>query len=207
MGGSFLIDGAGGADRLIGTAGSERIDGGSGDDLLVDGAGHDSLAGGDGKDLLLGSAGGPGGTETYIGGAGQDRIALAHSDGSSLEIRGGSASGADATGDWITLVGSRGSLSFVASVLDFERGKDRIDLSQLRDAGNAVLGMDDLVIGLVNGHTTVSFASGVHTLANGSVNVTLTLVGVTEVAATDFSFSAPVLPTGLPALDTALSYL
>jgi hypothetical protein len=174
---------------------------------LVGGAGQDSLDGGSGNDLLLGSQGVAGGRELYVGGAGSDRIALAHNDGSAVDIRGGSQSGTDGASDLITLVGTRGALAFLATVLDFEVGKDRIDLSQLRDAGNNVMALDDLIISTSGGNTQIGFAAGVHAVDGGSIDVQITLVGVTGVSASAFSFGAPTLPWGLATLDSALGYL
>ena len=143
----------------------------------------------------------------YVGGAGNDRIALAHNDGTAMDIRGGSASGKDGAADLITLVGSRGALAFSATVLDFEVGKDRIDLSQLRDAGNNTMALDDLILTTVGADTRIAFSAGVHAVGGGSVNVEITLVGVTGIGASAFSFGAPSLAWGIPALDTALAYL
>ena len=53
-------------------------------------------------------------------------------------------------------------------------------------------------------------ARGIDTLlavGGGSVNVEITLVGVTGIGASAFSFGAPSLAWGIPSLDTALAYL
>jgi len=207
LGSGIVIDGAGGNDTLIGAAGNDSMRGGSGNDLLVGGAGQDSLDGGDGNDLLLATQGSGSGRELYIGGAGGDRIALALNDRSALDLRGGSATAADGAADTFTLVGTRGALSFTASVLDFEVGKDRLDFSQLRDSGNNVLGMEDLVISASGGHTQIGFAAGVHAVGGGAVDVQLTLMGVGSVAASSFSFTAPSLGWGVGTLETAFAYL
>ncbi|MBK9988348.1 MAG: M10 family metallopeptidase C-terminal domain-containing protein [Betaproteobacteria bacterium] len=205
--GNVVVDGASGDDRLIGGTSNDVLGGGNGNDLLVGGAGQDALDGGKGNDLLLGSQGLPSGRELFVGGTGNDRIALAYNDHSAVDIRGGSLSGKDGSADLITLVGTRGALAFSAMVLDFEVGKDRIDLSQLRDAGNNVMALDDLLISTGGGNTQIGFAAGVHAIDGGSIDVQITLVGVTGVSASAFSFGAPTLPWGLAALDTALGYL
>ena len=205
--GNVVVDGASGDDRLIGGTSNDVLGGGNGNDLLVGGAGQDALDGGKGNDLLLGSQGLPSGRELFVGGTGNDRIALAYNDHSAVDIRGGSLSGKDGSADLITLVGTRGALAFSATVLDFELGKDRIDLSQLRDAGNNVMALDDLLISTGGGNTQIGFAAGVHAIDGGSIDVQITLVGVTGVSASAFSFGAPTLPWGLAALDTALGYL
>jgi Ca2+-binding RTX toxin-like protein len=207
LAGNIVIDGAYGDDRLVGGITGDVLRGGSGNDLLVGGAGQDALDGGKGNDLLLGSQGLPSGRELFVGGTGNDRIALAYNDHSAVDIRGGSLSGKDGSADLITLVGTRGALAFSAMVLDFEVGKDRIDLSQLRDAGNNVMALDDLLISTGGGNTQIGFAAGVHAIDGGSIDVQITLVGVTGVSASAFSFGAPTLPWGLAALDTALGYL
>ena len=92
-------------------------------------------------------------------------------------------------------------------VLDFEHGKDKIDLSQLLDGSNQTLAMDDLVITLAGGNTEIGFASGVHTLDSSAVTVNLTLVGVATVSASDFAFTAPSIAYGIPALDAALGFI
>ena len=207
LGSGIVVDGAGGNDTLIGAAGNDSMRGGNGNDLLVGGAGQDSLDGGDGNDLLLATQGSGSGRELYIGGAGSDRIALALNDRSALDLRGGSATAADGAADTFTLVGTRGALSFTASVLDFEVGKDRLDFSQLRDSGNNVLGMEDLVISASGGHTQIGFAAGVHAVGGGAVDVQLTLMGVGSVAASSFSFTAPSLGWGVGTLETAFAYL
>jgi Ca2+-binding RTX toxin-like protein len=205
--GRVIVDGASGDDRLIGSTANDDLRGGSNNDLLMGGAGQDSLDGGKGNDLLLGTQGASGGREFYMGGTGNDRIALAHNDGSALDIRGGSLSGKDKAIDIITLIGTRGALAFSASVLDFEVGKDRIDLSQLRDAGNNGLALDDLLISASDGNTQIGFAAGVRCMDGGAVDVQITLVGVAGVDANAFSFGAPSLAWGIPSLDTALGYL
>ncbi len=205
--GNVVVDGASGDDRLIGGTSNDVLGGGNGNDLLVGGAGQDALDGGKGNDLLFGSQGLPSGRELFVGGTGNDRIALAYNDHSAVDIRGGSLSGKDGSADLITLVGTRGALAFSAMVLDFEVGKDRIDLSQLRDAGNNVMALDDLLISTGGGNTQIGFAAGVHAIDGGSIDVQITLVGVTGVSASAFSFGAPTLPWGLAALDTALGYL
>jgi len=216
---TFADTGASGTDRIVATGtdvdiglrgltalGNVVVDGASGDDRLIGGTSNDVLGGGNGNDLLVGNQGLACG-HALIGGAGNDRLALAYNDHSAVDIRGGSLSGKDGSADLITLVGTRGALAFSATVLDFEVGKDRIDLSQLRDAGNNVMAFDDLLISTGGGNIQIGFAAGVHTMDGGSIDVQITLVGVTGVSASAFSLGAPTLPWGLAALDTALGYL
>ena len=97
-GGDDQLDGLGGADLVLGGVGNDRIFGESsasglpyppppgGDDVLLGGTGNDTIIGGsrpgdpqDGQDLILGGPGnnsldGGGGTNTVLGGAGDDTI-------------------------------------------------------------------------------------------------------------------------------------
>ena len=205
--GSLTVDTGGGNDTLVGSLGNDVLLGGSGHDVLLGGAGVDTLNGGEGNDLLLATQGGSSARELYVGGAGNDWMALALNDRSTLELRGGSVDAADGAVDTVTLVGTRGALAFSAYWLDFEVGKDRIDLSQLRDSSGNRLGMEDLVISSSNGSTQVGFADGVHAVGGGAVDVQLHLVGVVGVAASSFSFNTPSMSGGLATLDTAFAYL
>jgi Ca2+-binding RTX toxin-like protein len=173
----------------------------------VGGAGQDTLDGGSGNDLLLVTQGSTSGRELCIGGTGSDRIALALHDGSAIDLRGGSATGADGAADVFTLVGTHGALAFSAQLLDFEVGRDHIDLSQLRDAGNHVMGLDDLIFSSSGGNTLVDFAAGVHTTDGNAVDVHLTLVGVGSVGASSFNFTDPSLGWGTPTLDSGFLYV
>lgn len=68
--GTIGIDGGGGRDRIIGSAGDDRISGGAGRDTLIGGAGDDILDGGRGRDRLEGGDGG----DTFVLGQGIDTI-------------------------------------------------------------------------------------------------------------------------------------
>ncbi|WP_461476549.1 calcium-binding protein [Pararhodobacter aggregans] len=66
----LLREGAGGRDRLIGTAQDDTLRGGLGQDTLDGGGGNDLLDGGDGRDAISASSG----DNTLYGGSGQDTI-------------------------------------------------------------------------------------------------------------------------------------
>lgn len=76
--GNDVLSGTNGANRLSGGAGDDQLTGSGGDDVLTGGAGADDLQGGDGLDAI-----------SYAG-------SLA---GVTVDLRSGSASGGDATGD------------------------------------------------------------------------------------------------------------
>lgn len=106
------LEGHGGADELRGGTSKDLLEGGDGADKLYGGAGADTLRGGSGADMLRGGDGddrllGGAGADRLLGGAGADTFIFHH--------RADSAPGA-ATRD---------------TILDFTRGKDRIDLSHI----------------------------------------------------------------------------
>ena len=100
------LEGGNGDDQLRGGAGNDTLNGELGNDLLDGGGGEDMLIGGQGRDELRGSGGadvldGKAGLDILIGGGGADVFAFTTSDG---------------TGD---------------RVLDFVKGEDRLDISEL----------------------------------------------------------------------------
>ncbi|MFN6978797.1 MAG: calcium-binding protein [Gemmobacter sp.] len=100
--GANRLDGRGGNDRLSGVAGNDTLFGDDGNDVLYGGLGRDVLYGGAGNDTLIGGEGG----DQLGGGPGADVFRyLALSDG----------------GPW----------NVPETILDFERGVDRIDLSAI----------------------------------------------------------------------------
>ena len=105
--GADVLNGMGGHDLLRGGAGNDTLNGGDGRDTLYGGAGDDILLGGFGNDALDGGAGddilvgGPG-SDTMWGGSGNDRFVFTPDEG-------------------------RGP----STIMDFESGKDKIDLSAL----------------------------------------------------------------------------
>jgi phospholipase/lecithinase/hemolysin len=106
------LEGNPGNDTLSGNLGDDSLNGGLGDDLLLGGLGNDRLAGEVGDDRLSGGAGddwleGNRGDDVLDGGAGRDRL------------RGGP--GVD------TFVLNRLG---VATVLDFQNGQDKLQLTQ-----------------------------------------------------------------------------
>jgi Ca2+-binding RTX toxin-like protein len=88
--GNDILSGGAGRDQLFGEGGDDRVDGGAGNDSLVDSEGNNVLNGGDGNDTLTGGGNGSstlnggdgddvlngGVRDSYIGGAGNDTIAV-----------------------------------------------------------------------------------------------------------------------------------
>jgi serralysin len=111
--GANLILGNAGANHLSGDAGADVLRGRGGDDVLEGGADDDSMFGGRGNDTLAGGAG----TDTLSGGAGAD--AFVFDDVAELTLRGARD-----------------------VIVDFEKGVDTIDLSELVDGHVTWLGKD-----------------------------------------------------------------
>ncbi len=116
------------ADALYGGAGDDSVFGDSGDDVLCGGSGHDALFGGTNDDLLTGDGGndllsGGSGNDTLIGGAGRDTL----------------EGGAGADLFVFVILGDSASSGYRDTIVDFGRGADRIDLSEI-DADLAIEG-------------------------------------------------------------------
>lgn len=132
--GNDWLSGGGLADQLSGGAGADTLTGGAGEDGLRGDTGNDLLSGDGGADLLDGGAGddrlnGGGGGDNLMGAQGQDTLV---GDAGQDTLFGGTE--AD------RLMGGAGADIFVFrgyfgrdTVLDWEDGIDRIDLS--RSAG------------------------------------------------------------------------
>ena len=137
-GGNDRLDGKGGSDQLFGNIGDDTLVGGAGKDSLYGGADNDHLFGGDANDTLDGGAN----NDRLFGGDGDDKL-MGGSGNDTL--RGG-------FGDDI-LEGGTGRDVFqfdtddrfghnnptIDKIMDFEIGKDKIDLS-LIDANSTIKG-------------------------------------------------------------------
>lgn len=147
-------------DRLFGQQGNDRIAGDRGHDVLDGGIGRDTLLGQSGNDVLFGGSG----NDELRGGDGRDRLV-------------GNA-GAD------QLYGGKGVDTFVFrspadtpagqgrdTIHDFQRGQDRIDLSQI-DARIGVQGQQDLEFnGRMAAANSVWFTrEGSNSVIRGDVN-------------------------------------
>ncbi|MGR3781855.1 MAG: M10 family metallopeptidase C-terminal domain-containing protein [Albimonas sp.] len=119
--GRDLVQGRDGGDVIAGDAGDDDLRGGGGADLILGGAGDDALQGGDQADTLRGHRG----RDSLDGGAGRD---LLFGDQGADVLDGGA--GRD------RLRGGEGADRFVFRaapegdrILDFEAGRDAIDVS------------------------------------------------------------------------------
>jgi len=70
IGGSDVMIGGGGRDRIVAASGNSLLDGGDGDDQLYGSFGDDTLDGGNGNDILFGDFG----NDSLSGGSGNDRL-------------------------------------------------------------------------------------------------------------------------------------
>lgn len=147
-GGSDTLTGGSSVDLLYGQSGADSLGGDAGNDFLFGGAGHDTLGGGADDDVLYGGAGhdtlygdldgGVSGDDQLFGGGGRDRL---FGGGGSDELTGG---------------GGRDHFVFrkgdgTDQILDFQLGKDKIDLRQTR------FGSDDMVLTQHSGFVEVTF--------------------------------------------------
>ena len=124
--GNDKIYGTGGDDKIIGANGNDKFVGLDGADKVYGGAGHDDLYGNRGVDALYG---GPGNDHLY-GSTGADKLFGGH--GNDVLVGGSGANslygGGGADRFQVNSVGeSHGSARDV--IYDFERRKDKIDLS------------------------------------------------------------------------------
>lgn len=109
--GNDFIYGRGGIDELRGDGGDDHLQGGAGDDQLYGGAGRDELYGQEGSDY-------------YNGGDGDDRLIAGGIVGGGDTLEGGGGA------DLFVWVGG-GRSPGVDTVLDFQQGLDKIDLSRI----------------------------------------------------------------------------
>ena len=135
--GNDELEGGSGDDTLYGGSGNDELEGGSGDDTLYGGSGNDELEGGSGDDTLYGGSGndeleGGSGDDTLYGGSGKDELEggsgndiLVGGDGTDY-LRGGSGSDTFVYQD-----ASDSNLCNWDRIIDFQQGKDKIDLAAL----------------------------------------------------------------------------
>ncbi|MEM7212864.1 MAG: peroxidase family protein [Pseudomonadota bacterium] len=178
LAGNDTLFGRRGDDEIIGEEGNDRMAGGRGDDHLMGGLGDDNLRGQWGNDTIEGGAGNDviienQGTNLLDGGAGNDRI---HGGSGNDTILGGAgddrARGRD--GDDIIdmgagndrVVGDAGADTFVFAtgneidtIMDFQSGEDRVDLTNA-----AVADFAELTALASEGRNRVTFEIGDDTL-------------------------------------------
>ncbi|WP_282607709.1 spondin domain-containing protein [Pelagibius sp. Alg239-R121] len=165
--GNDIINGGDGNDQINGGRDDDELDGGDGDDVINAGRGDDNVEGGDGNDVIDGGRG----DDDINGGAGNDVLEGGRGDDN---INGGAGNDfiCAGTGDDIInggtgndrLEGGSGADIFVFetgteddTVLDFETGRDELDLTAFGFASFADVQAaaeddgDDVVIDLGNG--------------------------------------------------------
>lgn len=166
---TVTLDGAGGNDSLVGTAGNDILfDGTEGDDTMLAGAGNDYLFGGSGKDYLDGQEGddtvrGQGGSgDTVIGGPGNDFIDGGSGGDRLIEFISGTATATNTS-----LISSQGNdaifnIEFLG--INGSEGNDVINISAFDSQG-----LNTLVGGGGNDTLTGS-ASGTNLIVGGNGN-------------------------------------
>ncbi len=173
-GGDDTVFAGDGHDLVIMKGGNDRVKAGAGDDTVLGGAGQDRLEGRTGKDSLSGEAGddhldGGGGQDTLDGGHGRDTLVGGAGDD---VLSGGAAA------DVFVFGPDDGS----DLILDFQDGRDRIDLSALGLSGFAALGVPGAIRDL-GGDALIDLSR-----VGGSGAVVLTGLNALDLDATDFLF-------------------
>jgi basic membrane protein A len=178
--GADTLQGQAGQDTLAGGAGRDTLAGGGGNDRLLGGAGHDRLDGGTGRDTLAGG----GGNDRLLGGAGNDRL-LGGAGRDTLNGGDGCDTLDGGAGNDL-LTGGRG-----ADVFRFAAGKGGADVIT-----DFALREDRIV---VDAPFTLAVAGGSAVLgfADGS---SVTVAGVTRLAALERRIDGPAAPATDPAL-------
>ena len=202
-----------GADELLGGAGNDRLNGGADNDLLEGGEGNDMLQGGTGGDRLLGGSGndlvvGGDGDDTLDGGTGSDRVNGGAGDDVLFLSSGSDSLTGGAGSDLFAFSGTADSAT--DTILDFEDGTDRIDLSRtdaasiddvsILQSGSFVLITVDGESALVRG-SNVSGWSAADFVFAGSAQVTVASVNIgpefADVSGEVQAEAAPIPPAAL----------
>lgn len=162
------IYGDSGDDVIRAGAGDDIVDGGTGDDIISGGAGNDVLAGGAGDDRISGGAGddvisGGSGDDTIRVGAGDDVIDAGAGDdevwgGAGNDVIGGGAGNDVLRGGSGNNVFRFGVDSGNDRILDFDKGRDRLDLTAFHDYQLSQVG-DDAVVTYAGGQIRLAGVS------------------------------------------------
>jgi Ca2+-binding RTX toxin-like protein len=183
LGGNDVALGMEGEDVIYAGAGNDNVDGGGGNDFIFGGLGDDNISGGAGNDWLIGGGGDegdltqatylPDGNDALDGGAGVDVL---WGMGGDDRLTGGTEA------DYFIFAAGEGH----DVVMDFTKGQDKIDLlngfefQHFDTNRNGALDDADVGVTVASGNTVLDFN------AYGSPS-TLTVIGVTSLAATDFA--------------------
>jgi VCBS repeat-containing protein len=159
--------GGSGSDTIYGGSGNDDIDGGSGSDTLYGGDGRDEIEGGSGNDYLYGDAGndileGESGDDYLNGGDGIDKLYGGSGDDVLVGVDGADYLwGGYGNDTFVYLDASDSDLSNWDRIIDFQQGKDKIDLAALSHTTLAWGGQTALANGawyLNSGSSTLVFA-------------------------------------------------
>lgn len=153
--GNDVLTGGAGDDEIRAGAGDDVVDGGTGDDVISGGAGNDVLSGGAGDDRISGGAGddviyGGSGDDVIKGGAGDDVIDAGAGDdevwgGAGNDIIDGGAGNDVLRGGSGNNIFRFGAGSGNDRILDFDKTKDRLDLTAFHDYQLSQVGGDAVV--------------------------------------------------------------
>ena len=166
--GNDVLAGGAGDDEISAGAGDDVVDGGTGDDVISGGAGNDVLAGGVGDDQISGGAGddviaGGSGDDTIRAGAGDDVIDAGAGDDNVWAGAGNDLIDGGAGND--VLRGGSGNNVFRFGVeagndriLDFDKGRDRLDLTAFHDYQLSQVG-DSAVVTYAGGQISLAGVS------------------------------------------------
>jgi hypothetical protein len=185
-GGNDVVNGGSGDDTIYGGRGDDEIYGGSGDDVIMAGAGDDVVDGGTGDDVVRGGAGsdvlaGGAGDDVVSGGAGDDGISGGSGDDVIRAGAGDDVVEAGAGDDEVwggpgddvidggvgndVLRGGSGNDVFrfgigsgTDRIVDFDKTRDRLDLTAFHDYRLSQSG-DDTVVTYAGGQITLAGVS------------------------------------------------
>ena len=177
--GNDSIRGGGGSDEIVGVNGDDVLRGGGDADVLRGDAGNDVLRGDGDDDMLQGGDG----NDDLFGGADDDLI---QGDAGSDDLTGGA--GADA---FYFRVATDSTLAASDTILDFQRGTDLIDISNVTTGTADFNGTDGFFEGADEAQVTYSRSGNnvivrVDRNGGGTEDMRFLVLGVTELSAADF---------------------
>jgi Ca2+-binding RTX toxin-like protein len=174
--GLLYVDGGSGNDIITGSSSADDLRGNSGNDTLNGGDGNDTLSGGGGSDTINGGAN----DDTITGGAGKDTMI-----------------GGDGSDTFVFTATSDSTSSARDTIVDFEEGVDKIDLSAIdaNTASGAFGNQNFMFVGsnAIAVANSVTFAqNGGNTVVSAEINgnstadLVIVLSGLHTLTANDF---------------------
>lgn len=181
--GNDTLHGGDGQDRLDGGIGNDIVTGGLGNDVVTGGAGADQVQGGGGDDTVSGYNATAGGEDSLTATDGAD--SLSGGDGNDLVIigRGDVAHGGTGT-DTFLLDARWDESTVVATISDFVRGTDRIELeytAALDGSGNPITPTLAVLMGPSNAYAVITLDGDPVAHVTGAT--TLTVADITLIRA------------------------